>query len=371
MARSATARNKAQDAQTLPPFASNITLATPLVGHHAQQAALAEALSSGRMHHGWLLHGPQGIGKARFALQASAFLIAQEARKGAGLAIDDGQPEARLIAQNAHPDAIWLDRLTGLVAGRKLPKTIPVAAVRDALQKLQSTAAYGGWRTLVVDAVDDLNAEGANALLKPLEEPPRHTVLFLIAHRLSAVLPTLRSRCRLLAFAPLSGDEVAQVAAGSGATGDAAPEAIPGAMTLAAALAGGRAGVVQHLLATPDLLDAYGRFCALACDSDRASISERLTLAGFTAGLADADQRVMLGLIDDWFSRRITQRVEPAPLPTPAKTVDLAGRRELAELWSAFGADLAVRRAINLDVSERIMALFDGLDRVYSGSRSS
>ncbi|MFK7792048.1 MAG: AAA family ATPase, partial [Devosiaceae bacterium] len=171
-------------------------LAKPLVGHEAASATFIDAIHGGRMHHGWLLHGPKGVGKARFAAQAGAYLVAEAARQDtSSLTLDIDHPDARLIAQGAHPDAHWIDRFASL-DGKKPPKQIPVAAVRSTLQKLQSTAAYGGWRVLVVDSVDELNNEGANALLKPLEEPPHNTAILLVAHTLSRVLPTIRSRCR-------------------------------------------------------------------------------------------------------------------------------------------------------------------------------
>lgn len=361
MARAASKSSKQSEEGNRSPFLSEGALERPLVGHSVQQKTFRESVSSGCLHHGWLLHGPKGIGKARFALQAAAYLAAEGARQeGGGLRIEADHPDARLIAQNAHPDAIWIDRLTGLTGGKKLPKTIPVATVRDGLHKLQSTAAYGGWRTLVVDAVDDLNAEGANALLKPLEEPPRKTVLFLIAHRLSAVLPTLRSRCRLMAFSRLSEDELGKIAFG------AQPDAVPEQMhDVARALADGRAGVVQDLLAEPELLEAYGQFCMQAARGS-GSLPDRLAFASFLAALDDTGRSTMLGLMDDWFSRRVRGQAEPSPLPTPDQTLDLSGRRSLAELWSELGKELSIRRAINLDISERIMALFAGLDRVYS-----
>ena len=59
------------------------------------------------------------------------------------------------------------------------------------------------WRTVVIDAIDDLEAGGANALLKNLEEPPPSTVFLLVSHAPERLLPTIRSRCRLLRFSPL------------------------------------------------------------------------------------------------------------------------------------------------------------------------
>lgn len=313
-----------------------------------------------RMHHGWLLHGPKGIGKAKLAQQASAFLVADKARRGEGLSVNVDHPDARLIAQGAHPDAFWLDKTTGS-DGKKIPKTIPVGAVRSTLRKLHSTPAYGGWRAMVIDAIDDLNVDGANALLKPLEEPPRDTVLFLIVHSLSAVLPTIRSRCRHLALAPLSHEDMQSLA------GVLAPQSSPERTALAISLASGRPGQMAALLAQTSCLDAYGDFCSLAAQAGRkADLARRLQFASSLGGMAEKDRADLLGLVEDWLSRRVRGHSEPSPLPTPDCALTLQQQQALANLWSEHTAALSVRRAINLDLSETIMALFAALDQVYS-----
>ena len=337
-----------------------LPLDTPLVGHEEPSRAILEAIHGDRMHHAWLLHGPKGVGKARFAAQATAYLVADKARQGSEtLDVDLTHPDARLLAQGAHPDAYWIDRFLG-TQGKKPPKTIPVANVRETLHKLQATAAYGGWRTLVVDAVDELNVEGANALLKPLEEPSRNTVLFLVAHALNRVLPTIRSRCRHLAFAPLAGNAMNTLAA---------PLAEGETLHLAVALSGGRAGQVQQLCADPDLLDAYKAFCALAAASgskpNTQTTAERLAFAASLAGLTEENRALLLSLMEDWLSRRVRGHDEPSPLATPSTPLRPSDKEALATLWSEHMAAIDLRRAINLDLSERIMALFARLDQVY------
>lgn len=339
-------------------------LEPPVVGHGEAAQELAAAMQGQRMHHGWLLHGPKGIGKAKLAQQASAFLVADKGRLGDGLSVDTDHPDARLIAQGAHPDAFWLDKTTGS-DGKKIPKAIPVGAVRSTLRKLQSTPAYGGWRAMVIDAVDDLNVDGANALLKPLEEPPRNTVLFLIVHSLSAVLPTIRSRCRHLALAPLEQDEMQNLA------GVLAPQSSPERTALAISLASGRPGQMADLLSQTFCLDAYADFCVLAADvggrlAGGRGLADRLQFAGSLSGMAEKDRADLFGLMEDWLSRRVRGQSEPAPLPTPAHALGLQQQQVLANLWSEHTTALSVRRAINLDISETIMALFAALDQVYT-----
>jgi DNA polymerase-3 subunit delta' len=340
---------------------TGLSLDHQLVGHGEQQQAFLDALASGRMHHAWLLHGPEGLGKARFAAQAAAYLTAEAARNsGDTLDIDLAHPDTRLVAQGAHPDLHWIDRQS-TSDGKRLPKVIPVAAVRAMLHKLQSTAAYGGWRVLVVDALDELNVEGANALLKPLEEPAKKTVLLLIAHAFAQVLPTIRSRCRHLAFAPLGSADMQVLAKGWGDDDG---------QSLAIGLAQGRPGLMSGLGENPSVLEIYRRFCALSAQTGRdlstRNFAERLDFASDVNALGAPARDLMLALIEDWLSRRVRCAIEPAGLPAPSALLDPAALSALADLWSEHTAAVGTRLAINLDVTERIMVLFDRLDHVYS-----
>ncbi|MFK7791351.1 MAG: hypothetical protein AB8B88_01650, partial [Devosiaceae bacterium] len=286
-----------------------------------------------------------------------AYLVAEAARQDtSSLTLDIDHPDARLIAQGAHPDAHWIDRFAGL-DGKKPPKQIPVAAVRSTLQKLQSTAAYGGWRVLVVDSVEELNNEGANALLKPLEEPPHKTVILLVAHTLSRVLPTIRSRCRHLAFSPL--DQVSMQSL--------APETANSETLLD--LAQGRPGILAELASDEAVIEAYTVFCDLAADAGRnksETVSARLSFTAAVNALAPESRNLLLALQEDWLSRRVRGVAEPAPLQTPTSSLSPHDQYVLANMWSEQTAAIAVRQAINLDLSERTMALFARLDEVYS-----
>ena len=70
---------------------------------------------------------------------------------------------------------------------------------------LAHTADVGAWRVVIVDTADDLNPNAANALLKSLEEPPPRTVFLLLTSEPGRLLPTIRSRCRILPLTPLVG----------------------------------------------------------------------------------------------------------------------------------------------------------------------
>jgi DNA polymerase-3 subunit delta' len=179
----------------------------PVVGHEAAKRRFLDAAASGQMHHGWMLRGPRGVGKARLALQFAAFLLGGRSTPELGIDADD--KVGRLIAAGSHPD---LRIIRVPVDDKGKAKTeIPVDTVRELAEFFALRPAMGGWRVAIVDAVDELNRFGANAILKTLEEPPPRAVLFLVSHGERAQPPTVRSRCRLLPCGSLSERETVQV----------------------------------------------------------------------------------------------------------------------------------------------------------------
>jgi DNA polymerase-3 subunit delta' len=186
---------------------------TSLVGHRAEIASFIEAMRSGKLHHAWLLAGPQGVGKARFADAAALRLLAEAAGpmpQQPDLDVPADHPVARLIEAGSHPDFRRLQRLPNERSG-ELARNIPIAQVRGLQGLFVTTPSLSPRRVIVIDAIDDLERAAANALLKNLEEPPADTVFLLVSHAPGRLLPTIRSRCRVLRFARLSADEMASV----------------------------------------------------------------------------------------------------------------------------------------------------------------
>jgi DNA polymerase-3 subunit delta' len=192
----------------------------PVMGHAAQKREWLAAAASGKLHHGWLLRGPRGVGKARLAIQFAGFLLGG----GAELSMNAETPIGRLIAAGSHPD-LRIVRLPVDDKGKQKSE-IPVENVRNLSEFFSLRPAMGGWRIAIVDAVDELNRFGSNAILKTLEEPPARAVLFLISHGEQAVLPTIRSRCRVLRCGPLSEHDTLSALALAGVAGSKAEEVV-------------------------------------------------------------------------------------------------------------------------------------------------
>jgi DNA polymerase III subunit delta' len=186
-----------------------------LVGHDGAWRQFSSALDSGKLHHGWILAGPRGLGKASFALRAAAALVDPEGRY------------AGIIERGSHPDILIIKRLPKephkedeeIDASTELKRSITIDQVRKLQASLTTRPGLAEKRAIIIDAADDLERGGSNALLKSLEEPPVGTYFLLVSHASDRLLPTIRSRCQMLRFEPLGDNDMAA------ALSAAAPEA--------------------------------------------------------------------------------------------------------------------------------------------------
>ncbi|MEP7029451.1 MAG: DNA polymerase III subunit delta', partial [Pseudolabrys sp.] len=275
-----------------------------LFGHGDAERTLLESYQSGKIPHAWLIGGPPGIGKATLAYRLARFVLANPdpkapiVQKAKSLGIEPDNPVARRIAAQAQGDLLVLERVINEQTG-KLYTVIRVDDVRRSVSFFGSTAGEGGWRIAIVDAVDELQREGANALLKVLEEPPARTLLLLLSHAPGRELPTIRSRCRRLLLRPLEASDVANSVAA--ATGRASQDA--DVMTAAAA-ADGSVGRALRFLDGPALalrqrvLDLFAQLPdpdprALHALGDALGGSEPQTLHAF------------MDLVNGWLSDRL------------------------------------------------------------------
>ena len=172
------------------------------LGQETAEAAFEASRARGRLHHAWLLTGPEGVGKATFAYRAARRLLGAPREPGLGpLDVDPEHPVSRQVAARSHPDLMVLEREG---PDGKPRRVIPVDDARKLAEFFSKSPASAPHRVAIIDAADDLNSNAANAILKTLEEPPPKGVLLMVAHAPGRLLPTIRSRCRRLAFAPLT-----------------------------------------------------------------------------------------------------------------------------------------------------------------------
>jgi DNA polymerase-3 subunit delta' len=186
-----------------------------ILGQDRAVEQFVSAWATRRLHHAWLLAGPKGVGKASFARAAARRVLSEAAGPPFavdGLNTDDEHPIVKLVEASSHPDMRRLERLVNEKTGN-LARNISVDQIRELGEFIGLTAALSPWRVVVIDTVDELEASGANALLKILEEPPPNTLFFLVSHAPGRLLPTIRSRCRRLDFSSLDTDAMTSIMA--------------------------------------------------------------------------------------------------------------------------------------------------------------
>ncbi|WP_010298105.1 AAA family ATPase [Candidatus Odyssella thessalonicensis] len=174
-------------------------LQTELIGHAASMQQLTEQYQSGRLHPAWLLSGQKGIGKATLAYQFARHVLTAGQENSAFY--------NSLIDQNAHPNLFILERLAD--EDGKVDAEIKIDQVRGLSDFARQSPALPGWRVVIIDAIDELNRNAANSILKILEEPPRQLLFLMVCHSIGSILPTIRSRCCLLSLQQLTSYDLA------------------------------------------------------------------------------------------------------------------------------------------------------------------
>ncbi|UWQ94858.1 DNA polymerase III subunit delta' [Rhodobacteraceae bacterium M385] len=348
--------------------------AAQLFGHAAAEAEFLTAATSGRLPHGWLLTGPKGVGKATFAWRAARFLLATPPPDDGGmfgappppqsLDISADHPVSHRMAALSEPGLFLLRRPVDEKDNKKLKTVITVDEVRG-LKGFFHMSAGNARRVVIVDSADEMNPSAANALLKELEEPPEGAVLFLISHRPSGLLPTIRSRCRTLRFNPLGDADLASALMQAGAE---PPEGVALA-TLAQGSVGEAIALAEQ--GGPGLYADISKLLGTLPNMDR---QLAIRLAEGTAGKGnEARFTLTLSLLDTALSRAArlgaTGQMPTEITPNEATTLQrLAPTPHHAREWASLAQSLTARarrgKAVNLDPAALVFDIFLDLDRM-------
>jgi DNA polymerase III subunit delta' len=315
-------------------------------GDRSAELALLDAYRSQRMHHAWMLVGPEGIGKATLAYRFARFILANpdpemaDVAAARDLAVAADHPITGQVGRLSHADLAVIR--VGLTKEGKPKTEVSVDDIREAMAIFRSTAGAGGWRIVIIDAVDDLNRNSANALLKQLEEPPDRALFLLVTHRPGAVLPTIRSRCRVLRLAKLPDDTLRDGLARLGVL--AQPDQIDDAIAAAD-------GSLRHAIAALDSDTAALRRQINGLLSGSATPTAAISkLAEATAGRSgEAHFQTLLDLVERHLVLGLRDTSPPAAL---------AAR---AELWDKLTRSARDIEAYNLDRRPFVMSLFSDL----------
>jgi DNA polymerase-3 subunit delta' len=343
-----------------------------LVGQDAALSGLTEALASGRMHHAWLLAGPSGVGKATLAYQFARMALARPEERdlfGTGMSIEPDSPTDHQIRALSHPGLLVLRR-TYDPKTKRFSQNIPVDEVRRLKSFLALSPEEQGWRVVIVDTADDMNANAANALLKSLEEPPPRTIFLVLTAAPGRLLPTIRSRCRIVALAPLSNDDLKRAAHQALTSADKPlPEAHSWDQLVP--LAQGSTGRALKLLAGGGLM-LQARIDGILKGLPKLDVKAVHSLADELQPAAQERKfELFFDLYQSALARLITiQATGQGGEPDVALAGRLIGPQRLAtfaELWETTARDKADTSALNLDRKSLILGTFARLEAASRG----
>jgi len=316
-----------------------------MLGAEKAELSFLEAYNSGRMHHAWILSGPEGIGKATFAYRAARFLLSrpqgQAIQPAATLDVPADAPAARQVLALSHPDLFVLRRQAESEK-KPVPSIINVSLARDAMRVFASTSGSDGWRVMIIDRADELNSSSSNALLKTIEEPPPRSVILMVTQAVGRLLPTIRSRCRVLTFLPLQNQDIEEILHQSGQAPDAAIN------RQAAQTAQGSARLAFQRL-NDRTLAVGDHVRGLLADMPHYNHADVMSMSdAFGRKEGRADFEIMRDTVFDWLSEQIRQRAGEGP----------RSLAPFAEVWEK--TDRAMREvdAYNLDRRAFALTLF-------------
>jgi DNA polymerase-3 subunit delta' len=322
---------------------------TSLFGHRDAETALLNAYRSGRIPHAWLIGGAAGIGKATLAYRMGRFVLANrdplapEVQDAESLWVDPSHPVAHQIAAGAHGGLLTLER--SLNDKGVMRTVITVDETRETISFFGSTAAVGGWRVCIVDTVDELNPNAANALLKILEEPPQRSLFLLVSHAPARVLPTIQSRCRKLTLRPLSTEDVIRATA-------LATKIAPDDLALKEAAEAAEGSVARALtFLGGDALKLHQRTAALLDTLPQVDPRELHALGDVLGG----SDRVALAAFIDSIDRWVSERLRADGTNANANLPRLA---RLAEVWEKINRAARDTEAYNLERKPLVFSVF-------------
>lgn len=347
-----------------------------LYGQHQAEQTFLEANATGRLHHGWLLTGPRGVGKATLAWSIARFLLSQppedvdtlfgEPPAPTTLNVAPDNPTARRIAAGAEPGLKSIIRSENEQTGR-LRDVIAVDDIRNLAGFFQLTATEGGRRVVIIDAADDMNVQAANALLKMLEEPPERAILLLISHQPSALLPTIRSRCRVLRLGTLAAGDMTKALFQAGIETGTDVAAL-------AELSGGSVGAAIRL-SLFDGLATYQKLVQLLGSLPQLDRSVALALAEASAARgAETKRDLLFELIDLLLNRLARTGATGTPPAVEAAQGEaeilmrLAPSAAIGRHWAEVAQDTGARVRHGLSVNLDPAALV--LDTLFKISQS-
>lgn len=338
---------------------------------HAEQQFL-DAVNKDRLHHAWLITGPKGVGKATLAWHITRYMLEKSnassssdmfsSPQNTGFKTSSDSALFNRIAALSEP-SVYLCRRPWDEKAKRLKSAITVDEVRNLKSFFNLSATDGGWRIAIVDCAEEMNRSAENALLKILEEPPEKTLILLVCHQPSKLLPTTRSRCRELRCNKLDPDALTAAVTNAGITLEES-----GAVLFE--LAAGSAGEAIDLI-TNDGVNIYLDILNILNTAPRMNREAILKLADTCAGKGNEEKyasvvRLTILALSRLCINGTKQKSSVIDLENEISS-RLCNNRYQAKLWADTIQYLSQRiehaRTVNMDPTQVVLDTFLELDK--------
>lgn len=316
----------------LPPWEDN-----PLQGHHSKKDKILQDFAVNRLHHALLITGPKGIGKAHLAYSISGEILGRTQMGDSLLA----HPNLFVLKRPLHED------------GKKFLTSIPIKSIKTLTEKLHQSASMSGWRIVIIDAVDDLRNEAANALLKTLEEPPHKVLFLLVCHRPDQILPTIKSRCLTLSLTKLNEEQTNRVIEASFSSDEKSKqEHIENMMRLYS----GQPGLILEGITfeLDNILSLLDRAFSASLDGEiKVSLCQEIAVEMNKIGRIDS-----LKIISHYFWNALSHQAKKA-----ASAYDIIKAERFARLCGVIERELDDVNTYNLDLFGGVVTAFENVKK--------
>ncbi len=258
-----------------------------LIGHRRLWDFLTTSAQKGKLAHAYLFCGPPEIGKRTLAWEFSQWLLCQKPKAKENFSC--GQcPSCQKVAKNQHPDLLWLQPRTEEKRGAVKTLDIGIGEIKNLQHQLSLTPYSADYKIALVDGVERLTNQALNSFLKTLEEPPRRSLIFLIAADWRGLLPTIISRCQLIKFLPVPEKKIEAALKGKARSQEQLHQIVK--------LASGRPGRAIKLLATTELIVQHQQNAATFQKISKKDLIFRFELAKELA----SDNAAAQEFLDQW-----------------------------------------------------------------------
>jgi DNA polymerase-3 subunit delta' len=340
-----------------------------LVGHGDAEAVFLKAYNSDRLHHAWLISGAKGVGKATFAYKIAKFLLTQPVDDGGGM-FGDTIPMDKPTSLDADPDNPAVQRITAGGHGnimlverpwdekKGVHKTVTtVDEVRKLINFFNKTASEAGWRIAIIDTVEDMNRNAANALLKVLEEPPEKSILLLVTNAPGKLLPTIRSRCQKITLNDLKHQDVLSVISARH------PDVDELTLSKLAKLSDGAPGKALTLYEQGGI-ELYEKMVGILKSAPNIPSSTKHALAAELSRKGkEANWRQFIGFLMDMVAHIVRSSASKTPLNEVAggegtlvqKFMDANSADYWIDVWENMGQTYRAAEGVNLDKTQVIL----------------